>query len=255
MSAILTLAQNGFRESRRNRVTVVVFAFAFAMIFLATFALEFTVATFQRVLTDVGLGVMSLIAAVLAIFLGSSLIPKEIERRTIFLIVSKPIRRSSFVIGRLLGNLFTVYAVVVLMTALFAAQIVLQGAPITGPLVTAMVGVLLEVTVVSALCFAFASWTSQMVTAVATIGLYFVGHMASDLYKFADRAKDAPVRVLGKALYYLLPNLDRLDFKARATYGDPTSLAELGQALVYALGYSTVLVVIACVLFERRDFK
>ena len=94
-SALLALVLNGFRESRRNRVTVVIFLFAFVMIFAATFALELTVVTFSRVMTDIGLGVMGLIAVFLSVFLATGLLPREIERRTIFMIVSKPISRSS----------------------------------------------------------------------------------------------------------------------------------------------------------------
>ncbi|MBL8956563.1 MAG: ABC transporter permease subunit [Myxococcaceae bacterium] len=245
----------GFRESRRNRVTVVVGLFAFVMIFSATFVLELTVTTFERVMNDVGLGMMSLISVFLAIFLASGLLPREIERRTIFLIVSKPVSRSAFLVGRLLGNVMTVGFVVLTMAGLFALQTFSQGgAPSTAALV-AIAGLMLEVILLSCIGFAFASWSSQFVAAVATVGLYFTGHLASDLYLRATKAKLEVMKTVGLALYYALPNLDRLDYRARATYGIETPLAELGSSALYTLGYSAVVVVIACVLFERRDFR
>ena len=255
MTRLLALALNGYRESRRNRVTTVLFLFAFVMIFSATFALELTVATFERVLTDLGLGVMSFIAVFLAIYLGSGLIPREIERRTIFMIVSKPVSRSTFVVGRLLGNLVTVYFVIALMAALLLLQFALDGTPIRAPMLVAFAGLALEVLVLSSVCFVFAATSSQYVTAVISVGLYFVGHLSGDLYRMAGRSKSEVVRLVGHGLYYVLPNLDRLDFKARATYLEPTSAEELALAALYAVGYSVVMMVLACALFERRDFK
>lgn len=255
MTALWALLVNGFRESRRNRVTVVVFLFAFVMVFSATFALELTVVTFARVLTDLGLGVMSLISVFLAIFLSSGLLPREIERRTIYMIVSKPVSRSTFLVGRLLANLATVGFVTGMMAVLFLLQLWWEGAPLGQPHAAAIIGLGLELLVVSALGFFFASFSSQFVSAVSTVGLYFVGHLAGDLFRMVVRSKSELVRVGGQALYYLLPNLDRLDFKARATYMDPTPWSELAGSAAYALGYAVALVTVACVLFERRDFK
>lgn len=255
MNALMAIALHGFRESRRNRVTVVVYLFAFIMIFSATFALELTVSTFERVMTDMGLGVMSLICVGLTIFLGSGLLPKEIERRTIFMVLARPVSRSAFVVGRLIGNVLTVWFIALVMGGLFVAQILFEGTAVTGAHLVAMGGLFLEVVMLTSISFAFAAASSQFVTAVSTVGLYFIGHMASDLYKLAQRSEAGLLRYGGKALYYLLPNLERVDFKARATYLDPTSASEFLGAAGYALGYSAVLIVVACFLFERRDFK
>ncbi|MFL5319158.1 MAG: ABC transporter permease subunit, partial [Myxococcaceae bacterium] len=94
MNGLLPIAWNGFREARRNRVTVVVAAFAVAILLCSTLVSEVTVATFDRVLTDFGLGSMSLIMVFLAIFLSCGVLSREIERRTIFMVVSKPVSRS-----------------------------------------------------------------------------------------------------------------------------------------------------------------
>jgi Cu-processing system permease protein len=255
MNAIVAIAINGFRESRRNRVTVVVFAFAFVMIFSATVALEMTVATFGRVMTDLGLGVLSIITTFLTIFLGSGLIPREIERRTIFMVVSKPIGRSAFIVGRLLGNVVTVFFVTALMAVLFFGQVLAAGSAIHSSQVVAVGGMALQVVLLTAIAFLFASFSSQYVTAISSTGLFFLGHLAPDLYQMAERSKAEALKPVLKALYYVLPNFDRLDFKARATYLEATSLTEFTASATYALGYSVALVAVACILFERRDFK
>lgn len=261
MSAVLTIALNGFREARRNRITSVLFVFALILAFSTTVSIEFTVATFDRVMTDFGLGVIGLIAPVLTLFLGTGLIPREIERRTIFMVVARPVSRTAFVLGKYLGNVITVGLMVLVMGLLFVLQLEVFGAGqrfSTGlhrEHVVAIYGLLLEVVLLSALAFAFASASSQFVSSLSVACLYFIGHMAEDLWALADRSKVDVVRFVGKALYYALPNFDRLDYKARATYFDPTSNGELLSATIYTIAYSALMLVIATRIFERRDFK
>lgn len=255
MSALGALTLNGFREARRNRVTTVVYIFAFIMIFSSTVALDMTVATFERVMTDLGLGVMGLISAFLSIFLASGLVPKEIERRTIFMVLAKPLSRSTFIVGRFFGNLLTVYVIIFVMAVLFVLQFVMQRFSPHPTLIIAVVGLALQALVLSAVAFAFASWSSQFITAIASVSLYALGHLTPDLYAMAEHSKSAAIQVVGKALYYVLPNLDRLNFSSRATYNEAVTLNELLGATGYSVAYATIMLVISAVLFERRDFK
>lgn len=251
----MAVALNGFRESSRNRVTVVVLFFALAMIFSATMAMDLTVFTFSRVMTDVGLGVMGLIANFLAIFLSTGQLPREIERRTIYMVASRPLSRGTFLLGRFFGNLLTVYSVIAVMVLLFGFQLVVSHERFTGSHFAAVVGLCCEVALVSAIGFAFATFSSQVISSVATTGLYFLGHLMPDLHKIAVRAPSPLVRGLARVGTVVLPDFDRLDFKLRATYEIATSARELVEATLYTLGYATVALVIAGVLFERRDFK
>lgn len=254
MSPFLTLAVNGFREARRNRVTVVVFGFAFLMAFISTVAIELTVATFERVMLDLGLGVMALISAGLVVFLASGLIPREIERRTIFLVLSRPISRSAFVVARFFGNIATIVVLVAMMTAVLGWQLNTHGVPPGRIFFVSVYGIVLQAVVLNAVCFVLASSMTQFPSAVVAVSLWVMGHLASDLYRMTDRASGG-LRWLGRALWLAMPQLDRLDFKARATYQEATSNTELLTAFAYATGYSVVLVTIACLLFEKRDFK
>lgn len=255
MSPLAALTVNGFREARRNRVTTVVYVFALVLIFSSTVALDMTVATFQRVMVDLGLGAMTLICAFLGIYLGSGLIPREIERRTIFMVLARPLGRTTFIVGRYLGNLLTITVVHVVMAALLVGQFLIADLKLEPGLFAGMLGVLLQAMVISAVAFAFAATSSQFITATATVSLYSLGHLTPDLYGMADRSKVVLVQWVGKGLYYVLPNLDRLNFSGRATYNDPVGAGEVMGAVVYAVGYSVVLLVVAGLLFQRRDFK
>jgi Cu-processing system permease protein len=255
VSPLIAVTLNGFREASRNRITVVVGFFALAMIFSVTVAMDLTVFTFARVMTDIGLGVMGLIANFLAIFLSTGQLPREIERRTIYMVASRPLSRGIFMLGRFLGNLLTVYFLIALMAALFVLQVVVLHQTLTAPQAAALIGLCCEVALVSAIGFAFATVSSQVVSSLITTGLYFIGHLMPDLQRLAERSHSPVVRVLARAGTVLLPDFDRLDLRPRATYGVPTSATELLQVLAYTVGYAAVALVVAALLFERRDFR
>lgn len=255
MNAFLALAWNGFREARRNRVTAVVVAFAFALLLASYLVLEVTVITFSRVLVDLGLGAMAVMGVFLAIYLSAGVIPREIERRTLFLVVTRPITRTTFLAGRLAGNLLTLGVLLLVMTAVYALQLRLFDVEFTAPQATAVLGLYAELALLSAVGFLMSCFSGTLVSALVTTGLFLAGHLCGDIYNFAARAKEPWMQSAGKALYYCLPNLERLNFRPHATYDLPVSGAELGGSLLYALAWTAGLLAVAAALFQRRDFK
>jgi ABC-type transport system involved in multi-copper enzyme maturation permease subunit len=251
--AALTI--NGFREARRHRVSVVVGGFAVAILLCSTLVAEITVYSMERVLTNFGLGVMSMTLVLLAIFLSCSLLSKEIERKTIFLVVSKPVSRTLFILGRFAGTALTLLTLLVAMTLLFLAQCKLYGAPFHWVQVQAAFMLWIELLVLCSVGFAISSFSSQLVSAVVTMGIYFCGHFSSDIYSLSQRSESQFIRGLGKSIYYALPNLERLNLRDAAAYSKTVSWAEIGPSVAYALCYAAVMLSIAVILFRRRDFK
>jgi len=249
-----SLAWNGFREARRNRVTVVVGIFALVTLGSSVIVTQITVATFRRVLVDVGLGLMILILIFLAIFLSSGLLAREIERKTIFMIVTKPVSRTGFLLSRFAGTLLTLLALQALMTVVFVLEVRLYGFPVGRSVALALAMLVVELFVVTAFGFLYSSFLGQTVSAIATVGTYFAGQFSPELYRFAMK-QEGPRRVLGRALYYLVPALDRLNFRALATYDLVPETAAVLKTVLYGLAYGSALLVLACVIFERRDFK
>jgi len=255
MGPFIALALNGFREARRNRVTLLVGIFALAMILSTSLVLEVTVGTFDRVLTDVGLGAMSLMLVLLTIFLSSGLISREIERRTIFLMVSKPLSRGGFLVGRLFGNMLTVTVLQLAMGALFCALLFFYNSPLTQAHLAAMGMLWFELWVLSGVGFLMSSFSSQMVSAFVSVSVYVAGSLSSDIYALAGKSKSAPLEALGKAVYYVLPDLSRFNYRPQAAYAAPINGSELLSAMGYGVAYTGVLVALAILLFNRRDFR
>jgi len=206
------------------------------------------------VLLDTGLGLMSLILVFLSIFLSSGLLAREIERRTIFLVVTKPISRSVFLWARFAGNLLTLFTLQAVMTVIFVLEFKLYGFAL-GPAVWAALAMLLvELFVVTGIGFLCSSFLGQTVSAVVTVGLYLAGHLSGDLYRFARKAGTVG-KALGETIYYVLPNLDRLNYRPLATYDVVPSAAVALKSAGSGLAYGVALLILACLVFERRDFK
>lgn len=253
--ALLALTLNGFREARRNRVTVVVAAFALAMLVFAGLLTNLSISTFDRVLTDVGLGAMSITLVLLAVFLSSGQLSREIERRTLFLIVSKPVSRAQFLLARFAGNMLTLTALLGMMAVLFFGMVTIYGTAITQAQAVAIGMLFFELLVLSSIGFLMSSFSSQMVSATVTIGSYFAGHLSGDIYKLADKPDVGMLGTLAKAAYYALPNLEKVNFRIQATYEVSTPLHDLLGPAAYAVGYSAIMLTLAVLFFERRDFK
>jgi Cu-processing system permease protein len=249
------IAYNGFREARRNRVTLVLAFFAGLLLLSSSLITDITVFTFDRVLIDIGLGGMSIILVLLAIFLSTGLLSREIERRTIFMVVSKPVSRGLFLVARLAGNMLTLTALQVLMGALLLVEFKVLKTPVTWPTVLAIGMLWFELLLLSSLGFLMSSFSGPMTSAFVTVSMFFVGHLSGDIYVFARRSKNEALQLLGKVVYYFLPNLERLNLRAQASYGIVVPAKVWLASGAYAIAYSAILVWLAVLLFKRRDFR
>jgi Cu-processing system permease protein len=255
IQVVTALAFNGFREARRNRVTLVAGFFALALILSAVLVMEVTVATLERVVVDIGLGSMALILVLLTVFLSCGLLSREIERRTIFLMVSKPISRPVFLVGRYAGNLVTLLALLVLMGAVFVGELLVLGFPLRSVELIAMGMLFFELLILASFGFLMSSFSSPLVSSAVTLGIFIAGHLSADIYKVASKSKVDLVQWIGKATYYLLPNLERFNFRSHATYNLEFPLAPLAGSIAYGLCYTAIVLTLASAVFSRRDFK
>lgn len=255
MSAFWALVWNGFREARRQRVTTVAAGFALLLLFSTSLVTQVTIWTFGRVVTDFGLGLMSLMLSGLAIFLACGLLPREIERRTIFLVVTRPMSRTRFLFARLLGNMLTLLVLELLMTAAFFIQLQLLFTPLTQAIVASLVGLYVELFVITAAGFFFSAFAGQMVAALCTIGLYWAGHFSREIFQVGERAQSDAVRAATRALYYAVPNLERVNFKMMAALQLEVPMPMIASGVVYCVAFGLAFAIAAAIIFERRDFR
>ena len=255
---IATIARNTFREAVRDRVLYNLVLFALLLIAGAIFIGELSAAQEAKIIVDMGLSACLLFGAFIAIFVGTGLVYKEIERRTIYAIFAKPVGRGEFLVGKYLGLCLTLavnVAVMGLGVSLALAYVRGGWDPLALRIWPTIGLILLELMILVAVALLFSTFSSPALSALFSFAVLIIGHFSSDLKMFAASMGTESARAFFSALYYLLPNLSPYSFITQAAHGQVPSPTHLGIALLYAVVYITVLLAAATLIFSRRDFK
>jgi len=252
---IFAIAWNGFSEARRNRIMVVLVAFAVILLLSTTLVMRVTVFTLDRVLVDVALGSMSFVLILMSIYLTAGSFSRELHERSACLVLSAPISRANFLIGRYFGNIFTLFVLQLLMVCVFLFQMKFLKVVVTQAQVAALIGISAQLLLFSSMGILMSCLCSQVVAGTLLILMYIVGNQVDELFFMAERTSGEVVSFLGKGLYYVLPNLSRSDFKLQASHGVEVPWAEVLSSLGYSAAYAFFALLAACLVFQRRDFQ
>jgi ABC-type transport system involved in multi-copper enzyme maturation permease subunit len=257
-SVIRTIARNTFREAVRDRVLYNLLLFALLLIGGAIFLGELSGGQEAKIIVDLGLSATLLFGVFIAIFVGVGLVYKEIERRTLYAILSKPVGRGQFLLGKYLGLCLTLMVNVVVMGigVSFALAYVTKGwNPLIIRIWPTIFLIYIELTLITGVALLFSSFSTPALSALLTFMVFIIGHLSADLKSFASSLGGITARWFFNALYYLLPNLSHYSFITPAAHGQiPTSEAFL-LAILYASVYITVLLAAATFIFNQRNFK
>jgi Cu-processing system permease protein len=252
---VLAIAGNTLREAIRSRVLYTLLFFALVLIGTGVLLATLSYVERERILQDVGFAAIRSFGVAIAIFVGIGLVHREVDRRTIFTILSKPISRGEFLLGKYLGLLATLWLQIAVMGAGFAAVSWLAGAPLEPAHAWALAGIAAEVSVVVALALLFSAFTTPMLASLFTAGLWLIGHLTRDLRGLGAHSGVDGVRHLTELLYRTLPDLQAFDLTTRAVHQLPLTTSDLVLPALYALGYVVLALLAAAVVFERRDFR
>ena len=250
---VQAIAINTFREAVRDKILYSLLFFAIALIGASVVLNRLAIGQQTKIITDIGLASISLFGTLIAIFVGIGLVSKEIERRTIFTIVSKPVSRGMFIVGKYLGLLLTLAVEVAIMSACFLTMIAIYADGLVVPSLIAIGLIFVELSVVTAVAILFSSFSTAFLSGLFTMAVWIIGHLTSDLRLFGEKAGGA-MKVLTDFLYYVLPNFKNFNIKEQVVYGIHVSPEFLGFALLYGVVYVTLVLSVAKMIFERRDF-
>ena len=258
ISRILAISRNTFREAVRDRVLYNLVLFVLLLTAAAIFIGELSGGQERKIIVDLGLSAMLLFGVFIAIFVGVGLVYKEIERRTIYSIFSKPVGRGEFIVGKYLGLCLTLLVnVIVMATGVSLALIYVNRGwdPLIATIWPAVLLIYVELMILTGVALLFSSFSSPALSALLTFFVFIIGHFSADLKSLATSMGSTGARWLFTALYYLLPNLSNFSFITAAAHGRAPELSFVVATLVYALIYITVILAIATLVFSRRNFK
>ena len=269
MRAILLVALHVFRDSVRDKVLYSIVAFAILLMAASYLIGQLTAGQDLKIIKDLGLAAMSLFGLFIAVFIGIGLIAREIDRRSIYAILAKPVRRHEFIIGKFVGLVGTLFVNLAIMAVAYFAVLAYMGwklppsalaaapAPATDPrLLLAVMMTGCELALVTAVALFWSTFSSSaLMSAGATIGLYIAGQFGADLKNFEQVVESPAAAALGRALYYALPNFAAFDIKTEVVHALPIDPMYLALTAAYALAYIALLLAGSVIVFSRRDFK
>ncbi|HEY9608475.1 ABC transporter permease [Allocoleopsis sp.] len=252
---IWAIASNGFREVIRDRIFYLIGLFTLLLLLALRLLPEVAATTQDKIFLDLGLGAIELLGVIVAVFVGTGLINKEIEKRTVLVLIPKPVTRAEFIIGKHLG-LSGVLAILTVATTLIYL-ILLSFSKIEYPLVSILVSTLylfLKLSLLTAVALVFGVFTSSLLATLLTFGVYLMGNLSRDIVTVGNLSRNSSLESLTQNLYLFLPDLSRLNLKNEAIYGIlPSPPTLLGNG-AYGLFYTVLLLAIAILIFSRREF-
>lgn len=254
MTALL-IAQNTFREAIRDRVLAGVVGMGVLLFLLIQLAKPLAMGEGLRLSVDLGLSSISLLGLLVVLLVGTSLVGKEIERRTIFNMLSRPLPRPVYLLGKWAGLTLSLWTVAVILGVVLWLVLALQGqARYAASLAEAVYMAGLELSVITAIATFFSALSTPVLSALYTLGAFLAGSWASDLRAFAAGAPDV-VRVTLESAANLVPNLSLFNIRTLAAEGAVTTPEHLILATLYAALYSGCVLALGAAAFESRDFR
>ena len=268
MRAISWVAVNVFKESVRDRVPYNLALFAVLLIAASFLLGQLTAGQDVKIIKDLGLAATAVFGLFIAIFIGIGLVSKEVERRSVYSLLSKPISRPQFVVGKYAGLVLTLAVNVAVMTAaLYAVLTYLTytsdpqfraawDAPGTDPrMLKAIALIFVQLMIVTAMALFFSTFSTPILSAALTFGLFIVGHFNADLKNFDKIVESRPALGLARGIYHIVPDFSAFDVKTEVVHGLAVPAGYLATTTLYGLAYIAALLVVSVLIFARRDFK
>lgn len=253
---ILAIAKNAFREAVRDRILYNLILFVLMITACAIFLGEMTAGQEARVIVNLGLSSILIFGTFISIFVGVSLVWKEIEKRTIYAIFSKPVGRGEFIIGKYLGLCLTLFVNVLVMgVGVTLALIYVEGQRFAVSIWPAILLIFLELTILTAVGIMFSSFSTPALSALLTFFIFVIGHFSLSLRDLARDLGSNAAKLIFDAVYYLVPNFSHFSFVTETANGIAGPPTMLGGAILYAVVYDLILLTITIVIFRRRNFK
>lgn len=268
MRAIGLVALAVFKESVRDRVPLTIVGFGVLLVAGSYLISQMTAGQDIKIVKDLGLTAISLLGILIAVIIGIGLVAKEVEKRSIYSLLSRPLTREQFILGKYAGLVMTLAVNIGAMSVAYyllllyqqwtwpASQQAVLEAPVADPrLLIAIALIFGELMVITAVALFFSTFAEPITAILLTLGLWVAGHFNADLRHF-EAVVDSPVAAwLARGLYYVLPNLAPFDVKAEVVHGLPVPASHVSLTAAYAFVYIAMLLLAAMAVFRRRDFK
>jgi ABC-type transport system involved in multi-copper enzyme maturation permease subunit len=268
MRVIAHVAVNVFKESVRDKILYNLVVFAVLLISASYLIGELTAGQDVKIIKDLGLAAISMFGLLIAVFIGIGLVWKEVEKRSIYTLLSKPMRRQEFLLGKYCGLVLTLIINVTVMTVAFYA--VLAYMEVTSPvniraswpapatdlaMLKAVALIMLELMLVTAIALFFSTFSSPFLSAMMTLAVWVIGHFNADLRDYGATIASPVAASIARGVYYVVPNFAAFDVKLQVVHAQAVPLRYMALTSVYGITYVAFVLLGAVIIFSKRDFK
>jgi ABC-type transport system involved in multi-copper enzyme maturation permease subunit len=265
---IAIIAGGVFRDSIRDRIGYGLVFFAILLMASSFLLAQLTAGQDVKIIKDLGLASASAIGLFIATFFGIGLVTKEVERRSIYSLISKPVTRTQFVVGKYLGLVFTLLVNLTVMAAAFyavllyldwttadSAKLAWETTAMDPRMLKAFALIGVELMLITATAIFFSTFSSPFLSVAMTFAFYIVGHFGEDLKNLSSIVRSMILPYIAKGVYYVMPNLSALDVKSAVVHGLPVTAEHMMLATGSCLLYVALMLVGSILVFSRRDLK
>jgi ABC-type transport system involved in multi-copper enzyme maturation permease subunit len=243
-----------FKEAKRDRILYLLFFFAAVGIVASRVLAVLTVGDRIKIIKDVGLASISIFGVLMAILIGTGLVYKEIDKKTIYTLLAKPLHRAEFILGKFLGLVLTLFVMTAAMTVIFLAIVYAHTLKVETGLLVAVVYIFLELVLITAVAILFSSFSTPILSSLFALGFYLIGHLSWGLELILKKMQPGPGRSLVRALFLILPDLENFNFRTEVVHGLPIPPGIPLSAFFYGICYTAFILGLAVLIFRRRDF-
>ncbi len=251
---IRAIALNTFKEAIRDRILYLLLFFAALSIILSRALALLTVGDRVKIIKDVGLASLSLFGALMAILIGTSLVYKEIDKKTIFTLLSKPVHRLEFLLGKFFGLVFTLLVMLSLMSLIFLALIFFHTFKIEWKMLIAIFFIFLELVLITSVATLFSCFSTPILSSIFSLSFYLIGHLSWGLETLIRKIQSGIVKAFVQILYLFLPDLENFNFKTEVVHGLQVPTKIYLFSTLYGIVYTLFILTLAILVFRRRDF-
>lgn len=261
MNSILVIAQNTFRETVRDKVLYNLLFFALLMVVASLLIAELSLNLETIIIPRMGLSIMLFFGILISIFIGTGLVYKEIDKRTIYAMLAKPVSRSNFILGKFLGLSITLFVnclfmvIGLILVSLFVSYMREGYVSISWAFLPAAYLIFLELMVLIAISLLFSSFSSPVLSIMLTLLLYMIGSLSGDLLVFARTTPSLALKYFIQFIYYIVPNFSNFNFISSVAQGQAVPMRSIMVITSYAMVYIAIILLATIAIFQRRNFK